>query len=122
MQLEDYFDFNTTPVEHIRIKGTRIDIDHVIELHKQGRTPKQIADEYRTLELVQVYATITYYLQNRTAVDAYLERGQVIAEDQQRRIEASQAPSEAVKGIKAVKAARREVEVENIEAIAEQTT
>ena len=27
MQLEDYFEFNAEPVEHIRIKGTRIDID-----------------------------------------------------------------------------------------------
>ena len=76
MQLEDYFDFNTEPVEHIRIKGTRIDIDHVIELYKRHMTPEQIAAEYlQSLTLLQVYATITYYHQNASEVESYLTRG-----------------------------------------------
>ncbi|MFO0796744.1 MAG: DUF433 domain-containing protein [Gemmataceae bacterium] len=105
MQLEDYFDFHTTPVEYIRIRGTRIDIDHVIELYAQGRTPELIADGYPTLTLVQVYATITYYLQNRVEVNAYLERGRVAADARQKEIEATQPPCEAVRRIKAIKAA-----------------
>lgn len=112
MRLEDYFEFNTTPVEHIRIRGTRIDIDHVIDLYAQGRTPELIADGYPTLDLVQVYATITYYLQNRAEVDAYLERGRAVAEEYRRRVEASQPPSDAVKRIKAIKAAHRLAEAE----------
>ncbi len=105
MQLEDYFDFNTTPVEHIRIKGTRINLDHVVELYKLGKKPEQIAEEHPTLELVQVYATITYYLQNTKEVEAYLERGEqrwqkLYAEYQ------AQEPPEAVKRIRAIKAAR----------------
>ena len=74
MQLEDYFDFNPKPVEHIRIKGTRIGLEHVIELYKSGMFPEQIAARYHTVELVQVYAAITYYLHNKDAVEAYLER------------------------------------------------
>ena len=106
MQLEDYFDFNTKPVEHIRIKGTRIDIDHVIELYKKGMAPEQIAVHFGCpLDPVQVYATITYYFQNKDAVEAYLERG----EQRWKETEAAicvQPESEAVKRIKAIKAAR----------------
>jgi uncharacterized protein (DUF433 family) len=105
MQLEDFFDFNTTPVEYIRIKGTRIGIDHVIELYNQGMRPEQIAARFHTVELVQVYAVITYYLQNKEAVEAYLERGEQRWKETEAAIRA-QPESEAVKRIKAIKAAR----------------
>jgi uncharacterized protein (DUF433 family) len=106
MQLEDYFEFHTTPVEYIRIKGTRIDIDFVIELYKRHMTPEQIAVHFGCpLDPVQVYATITYYLQNKADVDAYLARRE---EKWQATYAAYQAqePPEVVKRIKAIKAAR----------------
>lgn len=112
MQLEDYFDFNTEPVEHIRIKGTRIDIDFVIDLYKRHMTPEQIAERYHTVDLVQVYAAITYYLQNKAAMEAYLARREENAERIRREIEARQPPSEAVARIKAIKAARAAAEAE----------
>jgi uncharacterized protein (DUF433 family) len=105
MQLEDYFEFHTTPVEYIRIKGTRIDIDFVIELHHAGESPEEIAARFESLELVQVYATITYYLQNKTSADEYLGRRKEIA-DANYQAFLNQPPSEAVKRIKAIKAAR----------------
>jgi uncharacterized protein (DUF433 family) len=105
MRLEDYFDFYSEPVEHIRIKGTRIDIDVVIEMYRSGGSPEAIAARYHTLELVQVYATITYYLQNKTDVDAYLARREKIAEAHYQAY-LNQPPSAAVERIKAIKAAR----------------
>ncbi len=105
MQLEEYFDFYTTPVEYIRLKGTRIDIDFVIEMYKAGNAAEAIAARYPTVELVQVYATITYYLQNKASVESYLERREKIAEANYQAFLA-QPPSEAVKRIKAIKAAR----------------
>jgi uncharacterized protein (DUF433 family) len=105
MQLEDYFDFNTKPVEHIRIKGTRISLDHVIELYKMGKRPEEIAGQHHTLELVQVYAAITYYLQNKDAVEAYLARGEQRWKETEAALRA-QPESEAVKRIKAIKAAQ----------------
>jgi uncharacterized protein (DUF433 family) len=112
MQLEDFFDFNTEPVEHIRIKGTRIDIGFVIDLHKAGQTPEQIAARYHTVELVQVYAAITYYLQNKYEIEAYLTRREQTAEAFRREIESRQPPSDAVKRILAIKAAREAAEAE----------
>ena len=105
MQLEDYFEFHTAPVEYIRIKGTRIDVDFVIELHRAGESPEEIAARFDTLELVQVYATITYYLQNRTALDEYLDRRKKVG-DANYQAFLNQPPSEAVKRIRAIKAAR----------------
>ena len=76
MQLEDYFDFNTEPVEHIRIKGTRIDIDHVIERYLAGIHPDRIAADYApVLTPEQVYATLAYYHGHKEQVEAYFERG-----------------------------------------------
>ena len=41
--------------------------------------PDQIQrDYYPSLTLAEVYATITYYLLNKDAVDAYVERGRRI--------------------------------------------
>ena len=81
MQLEDYLEFESEPAERIRVKGTRIDIDYIISLHHRGMTPEQIAVHFVTpLTPESVYATITYYLQHRTEIDAYLERGRALAQ------------------------------------------
>jgi uncharacterized protein (DUF433 family) len=112
MQLEEYFDFNTLPVEHIRLKGTRIDIDHVIEKYKLGMHPDQIAIDFGCpLSLEQVYATLAYYHKNKVEVEAYLERGQAIGEANYR-ASLKQEPSEAMRRIKAIKAVR---ELNNVE-------
>jgi uncharacterized protein (DUF433 family) len=71
MQLEDYFDFLAP--DDIRIKGTRIGIESILyEYIHRSRTPEEIAQRFHTVTLEQVYATILYYLHNRTPVEAYL--------------------------------------------------
>jgi uncharacterized protein (DUF433 family) len=86
VQLEDYFDFEKLdskhgPVERIRVKGSRIAIEVVIAAWKEGATPEHMADNYRpSLNLEQVYATITYYLHNRDAVEDYIRRGEGVAD------------------------------------------
>ncbi|MGH9840306.1 MAG: DUF433 domain-containing protein [Blastocatellia bacterium] len=72
MQLEDYFDFQRP--DDIRLKGSRIGIETILyEYINRAQTPEEIADQYRTLMLEQVYATILYYLHNKDAVTKYLE-------------------------------------------------
>jgi len=86
MQLEDYFEFEKFdtkfgPVERIRIKGHRIAIERVLEFFNNGTPPDQIQREaYPTLTLEEVYATITYYLHNKAAVDAYWQRGEKVGD------------------------------------------
>jgi uncharacterized protein (DUF433 family) len=76
MQLEDYFTIEKFEhCERIRVQGTRVAIDHIIEDYQQGMSPETIAVNYPTVTLEQVFATLTYYLHNKPEVDAYLQRG-----------------------------------------------
>src|SRR5437016_176196 len=55
---------------------TRVSLDSVIMAFNQGATPEQIVQDYDTLDLSQVYAAISYYLQHRDEIDSYLaDRG-----------------------------------------------
>jgi uncharacterized protein (DUF433 family) len=103
MQLEDYFDF--LGPDDIRIKQHRIGIDDVLELYLDGYTPEEIVSHYPTLRPVDVYATITYYHQNRTEVEAYLARLQAWREQHRQEI-ASQEPPAVVERVRALKAER----------------
>lgn len=69
--LESYFEF-LDGGETIRIKGHRVGIDLILESYTRGQTPEQIAEEFETLRLEDIYATITYYLRNKPRLDAWL--------------------------------------------------
>ncbi len=72
MHLEEYFEFLAP--DDIRIKGHRLGIESVLyEYIHRGRTPEQIAADFDTLSLEEVYATILYYLHNRQEVEQYLD-------------------------------------------------
>src|ERR1700730_15000247 len=104
MQLEDYFDFETEPVERIRIKGTRIDLDFVVDHFNRGMKPEEIATHFTgPLELEQVYSTITYYLHYRAEPDCHLKRRHMIA-DQNYRAYLAQAPTELINRLGAARA------------------
>jgi len=75
MELKDYMDF-LDPLD-IRIKGTRIGLDDVVYAFRQGLTPDEIAVQYRSLTLEQVYGAIAYYLHHRDQVDEYMTRLEV---------------------------------------------
>jgi len=60
--------------DDIRIKGHRIGIEDVINYHLKGYTSQQILQELPSLNLEKIYATLAYYYQNKTLIDAYLQR------------------------------------------------
>ena len=55
-----------------RVGGTRITLEGVVFLYKEGETPGQIHEAFPTLELADIYAVIAYYLRNTEEVEAYL--------------------------------------------------
>lgn len=69
---EDYLE--VLGPDTIRVRGTRVGIETIVDDYLAGASPEEIAARYRTLTLEQVYATITYYLHNRSEIDAYLQR------------------------------------------------
>lgn len=56
----------------IRITGTRIPLATVITAFHQGATAETIVQQFSTLNLADVYATIGYYLHHQVDVDRYL--------------------------------------------------
>lgn len=56
----------------LRIDGTRITVNHVAVMYKQGQSPEDIAAAYEHVSLSQVYTALAYYHANREAVDADL--------------------------------------------------
>jgi len=76
--MENYFDFLSP--DDIRIKGTRVGIETVLDDYLRGASPEEIVARYRTLTLEQVYATITYYLHKQEEIDNYLERWRAYTE------------------------------------------
>lgn len=72
MDWQTYFDFLSE--DDIRVKGTRVGIEIILDDYLNGASPEEIAARYRTLTLKDVYATITYYLHNREEIAAYLQR------------------------------------------------
>ena len=70
MQLEEYFDFIAE--DAIRLSGTRVGIETVIDDYQKGATPEEIVFHYPTLSLEQVYANITYYLGHQQKVKQYI--------------------------------------------------
>ena len=78
MELASVFEFvNPTT---IRIKGTRVGIEIIIEKFLEGANPEEIQRHYPHLTLKQIYATITYYLFNKNTIDTYMESGRKRAE------------------------------------------
>ena len=73
MELEKIFEFISPKT--IRIKGTRVGIEVVIEKFLEGASPEEIRRHHPHLTLKQIYATITYYLFNREEIDAYIRAG-----------------------------------------------
>jgi uncharacterized protein (DUF433 family) len=60
----------------VRVKGTRVTLDTIVATFNHGKTASEIVAENSSLQLVDVYATIVFYLRHRPYVDAYLEERQ----------------------------------------------
>ncbi len=92
----------------IRIDGTRILLDVIIATYRQNETPEQIHEGFPTLKLADIYAVITYYLNNQEEVDAYLRRRAQEAEELRRKIEAERPDVFALETILRERIAKRD--------------
>jgi uncharacterized protein (DUF433 family) len=74
-----------------RVSGTRVTLDTVVRAFLRGATAEEIAQQYPSLSLLDVYTTISYYPQNTTEVDKYLEKrrkhAQAVKRENQKRFD-----------------------------------
>jgi uncharacterized protein (DUF433 family) len=64
----------------MRVGDTRVRLDTVITAWKQGDSPEQIVENFDVLNLADVYAVLSYYLNHRPEVEQYLEQNRQAGE------------------------------------------
>lgn len=72
----------------VRVGGTRMTLDTLIYAFREGATAEEIAQQYPSLALADVYAAIGYHLQHQAEVEEYLRQQQQKAEEVRRQNEA----------------------------------
>lgn len=76
----------------LRVSGTRIPLELVVEGYRAGQTPEQIVKAFDTLRLADVYTLVGYYLNHKDQVEQYLREQDEEAEALRKKIEAAQGP------------------------------
>lgn len=74
----------------IRIGGTRLLIDMVVDAHNQGVCPEEIYESFpsKYYTVADIYSVIAYYLSHKAAIDKHLADKDIAAEKIWKRIEA----------------------------------
>ena len=65
----------------LRIDGTRITVNQIATLYRQGYNAEDIADQYSYLTMAQVYAALSHYHANQEEIEADLKAEEQEARD-----------------------------------------
>lgn len=71
----------------VRVAGTRVTLETIVGAFEAGATAEEIAQQYPSVPLVDVYSVITYYLRHGPEVEAYLSAREALAERVRREVE-----------------------------------
>ena len=71
----------------IRMADSRVSLDSVVHHYKLGASAEQITQKFPELDLADVYAAITYYLNHEETVEEYLRQQEAKGDEVQERIE-----------------------------------
>jgi uncharacterized protein (DUF433 family) len=63
-----------------RIGDTRVSLDSLVYLFREGMSAESMVEAYPALTLEQVHGALAFYLCNQNEIDAYLMEGQRVAE------------------------------------------
>ncbi len=64
------------------VGGTRVSLDSLVYLFREGISAESMVDSYPALTLEQVHGALAFYLGTQNEIDAYLAEGQRTAESQ----------------------------------------
>ena len=67
-----------------RIGETRVSLDSVVDLFREGISAEGMVENYPAVSLEQVHGALAFYLANQQEIDAYLADGQHTSELQHR--------------------------------------
>ena len=58
------------------VTGTRVSLDTLVYLYREGASPEGIQDELPSLTLEQIHGALAFYLANRKSVDENIAEGE----------------------------------------------
>jgi uncharacterized protein (DUF433 family) len=58
----------------VRVGNTRVTLDTIVSGFLEGATAEELAQQYPSVQLADIYSVIGYYLRQRSEVEAYLEQ------------------------------------------------
>jgi len=76
----------------IRVSGTRVTLDSILLAFKEGATHEEIAQQYPSVPLADIYHLIGYCLRHAAEVDEYLRRRLRESQEVRRQNEARWSP------------------------------
>jgi uncharacterized protein (DUF433 family) len=65
-----------------RIGDTRVSLDSLVYLFREGMSAESMVENYPALTLEQVHGALAFYLGNQKEIDRYLAQGQRAAQSQ----------------------------------------
>ena len=73
----------------IRVKGTRLLVDMIIDAHKRGEIPEEIFDSFPSNDytVADIYLVISYYLSNKSMLEKYMAKREKEAENFWKKVE-----------------------------------
>lgn len=71
----------TTADGAVVVTGTRVSLEAIVTAFLAGSTAEEIVQQYPTVPLADVYATITYFLRHRDEVTAYLAQRRAVRDN-----------------------------------------
>jgi len=76
----------------IRVRGTRVTLDSLVAAFTEGASAEEIAEQYPSVALADVYHVIGYYLRHSGELVSYFEERQHTSEEVRRSNELSSPP------------------------------
>lgn len=75
----------------VRVGNTRVTLDTVLQAFTDGATAEEIAQQYPSVSLADIYQVIAYYLRCPSEVEAYLQQrkgqGQAVRSENEARFD-----------------------------------
>src|ERR1700704_5166087 len=59
------------------VAGTRISLDSIVYLYRDGASPEAIQDDFPSLSLEQIHGAVAFYLANLKIVDENIVEGEL---------------------------------------------
>jgi uncharacterized protein (DUF433 family) len=91
----------------VRVRQTRVTLDTLVTGFLEGATAEELAQQYRSVQLADIYSVIGYYLRQRAQVEAYLQQQQRRADRVREQNESRFDPASVRERLKARQASGR---------------